>query len=96
MTRTSVGGRALAADALPTTARLTAFAPSAAAKYGDTQITGIGVVQTVDCTDATLLVNGSYNTVVADHVVNDITVYGFGQTALFKTGEPAMIDHGPA
>ncbi|MGB3480610.1 MAG: DUF3060 domain-containing protein [Mycobacterium sp.] len=37
---------------------------------------------------------GSYNTVVADNVVNDITVYGFEQTAFFKTGAPALIDRG--
>jgi hypothetical protein len=110
--RTSVGGSALAACVLLTAAGVMVFAPQAAAKNGDTHITGIGVVQTVDCNDATLLINGSYNvitavgscwavtmqgsynTVVADNVVNDITVYGFDQTALFKTGEPAMIDRG--
>ena len=37
---------------------------------------------------------GSHNTVIADNVVNDITVYGFEQTALYKTGEPAVIDRG--
>ena len=37
---------------------------------------------------------GSGNTVVADNVVNDITVYGFDQTALFKSGNPALIDRG--
>ncbi|CAN5383847.1 DUF3060 domain-containing protein [soil metagenome] len=37
---------------------------------------------------------GSYNTVIADNVVNDITVYGFEQTAYFKTGAPAIIDRG--
>ncbi len=39
-------------------------------------------------------IQGSSNTVIADNVVNDITVYGFDQTALFKTGEPALVDRG--
>ena len=87
-------------------------APVAAAKNGDTHITSIGAVQTIDCNNATLIVNGSANvitalgscwavtiqgsgnTVIADNVVNDITVYGFDQTALFKTGDPALIDRG--
>jgi hypothetical protein len=37
---------------------------------------------------------GSGNTVIADHVVNDITVYGFDQTALYKFGNPALVDRG--
>jgi Protein of unknown function (DUF3060) len=87
-------------------------APMAAAKNGDTHITSVGTVQTVDCNDATLIVNGSANvitalgscwavtiqgsgnTVIAENVVNDITVYGWNQTALFKTGNPALIDRG--
>jgi hypothetical protein len=27
-------------------------------------------------------------------VINDITVYGFGQTALYKNGEPLIVDRG--
>jgi hypothetical protein len=87
-------------------------APPAAAKNGDTHITSVGSVQTIDCNNATLIVNGSANvitalgscwavtiqgsgnTVIAENVVNDITVYGFDQTALFKTGDPALIDRG--
>ncbi len=86
--------------------------PAAAAKNGDTHITSIGSVQTVDCNNATLLINGSYNTitavgscwavtmqgsgntVIADNVVNDITVYGFDQTAYYKTGDPFIVDRG--
>lgn len=89
-----------------------AGAPVAAAKNGDTHITSIGSVQTVDCNDSTLLINGSGNTitavgscwavttqgsgntVIADNVVNDITVYGFNQTVLYKTGDPFVIDRG--
>jgi hypothetical protein len=83
-----------------------------AAIPGDTHITGIGVVQTIDCNGGTLLVNGqgnqitalgscwavtmqgNSNVVVADNVVNDITVYGLDQTVLYKTGEPTVLDRG--
>jgi hypothetical protein len=86
--------------------------PAAAAKNGDTHITSIGTVATVDCNDSTLLINGSNNTitaigscwavtmqgtgntVIADNVVNDITVYGNDQTALYKTGDPFINDVG--
>lgn len=104
--------RRAAGAALTVTALVLVGAPSATAKNGDTHITGVGIVQTVDCNNATLLVTGSenvitalgscwavtmqgsYNTVIADNVVNDITVYGFSQTALFKSGNPALIDRG--
>jgi hypothetical protein len=39
-------------------------------------------------------IQGSGNTVIADNVVNDITVYGFNQRVFFKTGDPALIDRG--
>jgi Protein of unknown function (DUF3060) len=39
--------------------------PSAQAKNGDTHITGQGIVQTIDCNESTLLVNGTANTVYA-------------------------------
>nr|WP_284231314.1 MULTISPECIES: DUF3060 domain-containing protein [unclassified Mycolicibacterium] len=39
-------------------------------------------------------VQGSSNIVVVDDVVNDITVYGFDQTVLFHTGDPAVWDRG--
>jgi hypothetical protein len=86
--------------------------PVATATNGDTHITSIGSVQTVDCNDSTLLINGanntitavgscwavtmqgSGNTVIADNVVNDITVYGNNQTAYYKTGDPAIVDWG--
>lgn len=78
----------------------------------DTTITGIGVVQTINCKNSTLLVNGtgnqitalgscwavtlqgSSNVVVADNVVNDVTVYGSDQTVLYKSGEPFVWDRG--
>lgn len=79
---------------------------------GDTHITGIGIEQTLDCNNRTLLVFGSRNTinalgtcwavtvqgssnvVVADHVINDITVYGWDQTVFYKSGEPIVLDRG--
>jgi hypothetical protein len=39
-------------------------------------------------------VQGSSNIVIADNVVNDITVYGFDQTVLFHNGDPAILDRG--
>lgn len=78
----------------------------------DTTITGIGVVQTIDCKNSTLLVNGANNqitalgtcwavtmqgnsnVVVADHVINDITVYGWDQTVMYKNGAPLVWDRG--
>jgi len=39
-------------------------------------------------------VMGSSNTVVADNVVNDITVYGYDETVFFKTGDPIIWDRG--
>jgi hypothetical protein len=78
----------------------------------DTTITGIGIVQTIDCKNSTLLVNGKGNqitalgtcwgvtlqgdshVVVADNVINDITVYGWDQTVLYKNGAPFVRDRG--
>ncbi len=31
---------------------------------------------------------------IADNVVNDITVYGWDQTVLYKSGEPFVLDRG--
>ena len=39
-------------------------------------------------------VQGSSNIVVADNVVNDITVYGYDQTVFFKNGDPLLVDRG--
>jgi hypothetical protein len=79
---------------------------------GDTHITGQGIVQTIDCNNRTLLVNGggnqitalgtcwgitvqgNGNIVVADNVINDITVYGWDQTVLYKNGAPFIWDRG--
>lgn len=37
---------------------------------------------------------GSSNTVIADTVVHDITVFGIDHTVFFHDGEPALIDRG--
>jgi hypothetical protein len=50
-------------------------------------ITAIGV-----CWAVTM--QGSSNTVVADTVINDVTVYGWNQTVLFHNGEPFILDRG--
>ena len=39
-------------------------------------------------------VQGSANVIIADHVVNDITVFGFNQTVLYHDGDPAVLDRG--
>jgi hypothetical protein len=91
---------------------LAAAAPTAHAKNGDTHVTGQGLEQTVDCNGATLLVDGtsntvnalgtcwavtmmgSGNTVVADAVVHDITVYGWDEAVYYKSGQPFIWDRG--
>lgn len=49
----------LAAGTLALPLALTVGAPGAAAKNGDTTITGQGIEQTIDCNNATLIVNGT-------------------------------------
>ena len=39
-------------------------------------------------------VQGSANIIVADNVINDITVYGSDQTVFYKNGEPVVWDRG--
>ncbi|WP_139797957.1 DUF3060 domain-containing protein [Mycobacterium noviomagense] len=41
-----------------------------------------------------LTMMGSGNTVVADTVVNDITVYGWDETVYYHNGEPVIWDRG--
>lgn len=111
MASLSVRSRSATAGVLAAAMAL-AGAPAAEAKNGDTHITGQGITQTLDCNNATLLVNGTGNTiyakgscwavtlqgssniVVADNVVNDITVYGYDQTVIYHNGAPALIDRG--
>ncbi len=104
--------RSLAACLVAVPAALAVGVPDAGAKNGDTHITGIGINQTLDCNESTLIVNGngntitalgtcwavtlqgSSNTVVADNVINDITVYGSDQAVFYKNGEPVVWDRG--
>ena len=39
-------------------------------------------------------VQGSSNLIVADNVINDITVYGSDQTVFYKNGAPCVWDRG--
>ena len=39
-------------------------------------------------------VQGSGNLIIADNVINDITVYGSNQTVFYKTGDPVVWDRG--
>ncbi|TGB44565.1 DUF3060 domain-containing protein [Mycolicibacterium peregrinum] len=105
-------GRTVIAGLVALPLALTVGAPGAAAKNGDTTVTGQSLEQTIDCNNATLLVNGSNNRVnalgtcwaitvqgtsnviVADNVINDITVYGWDQTVFFKNGDPIIVDRG--
>ncbi len=105
-------GAALAACAIAVPAGITVGTPTTQAKNGDTHITGQGVETTVDCNNATLIVNGTSNTitalgtcwavtmmgtgntVVADTVINDITVYGNDQTVFYHNGDPFLFDRG--
>jgi hypothetical protein len=86
--------------------------PAAPAKNGDTHVIGQGLEQTLDCNDATLIVNGtsnvinakgncwavtvmgSGNTVIADSVTHDITVYGYNETVFYHGGDPILWDRG--
>jgi hypothetical protein len=79
---------------------------------GDTHFTGNGLVETIDCNNRTLIVNGGFNQItalgtcwgvtvqgngniiVADNVINDVTVYGWDQTVLYKNGAPFIWDRG--
>jgi hypothetical protein len=84
----------------------------ASAKNGDTHITSVSSVQTIDCNNGTLIVNGSgnqitalgtcwavtvqgsANVIIADTIINDVTVYGWDQTVLYKNGDPFLLDRG--
>jgi hypothetical protein len=57
--------RLLAACAVAIPSTMAAGAPTGHAKNGDTHVTGMGIEQTIDCNGATLLVDGTRNTVNA-------------------------------
>ena len=98
--------------AIAIAASAAATPPAAHAKNGDTHVVGEGLEQIVDCGDATLIVNGTFNTVtakgncwavtvmgssntiIADSVTHDITVYGYDETVFFHGGDPVLWDRG--
>jgi Ca2+-binding RTX toxin-like protein len=57
-------------------------APAAQAKNGDSHITGIGIDQTIDCNESTLLVNGNGNTITALGTCWAVTVQGSSNTVV--------------
>jgi hypothetical protein len=62
----------------------TAAAPPrvAHANNGDTHVIGQGLEQTLDCNDATLIVNGAFNTVTALGNCYAVTVMGSSNTVV--------------
>jgi hypothetical protein len=78
-------GRAAIAYAITVPLVWSAGAPVALAKNGDTHITGVGVEQTVDCNDATLIINGTDNTVNALGTCYAVSVMGSGNTVVADT-----------
>jgi hypothetical protein len=74
----SIPCRAVAASAIAVACA--AALPSGHAKNGDTHVTGMGIEQTVDCNGATLLVDGTRNTVNALGTCWAVTVMGSGHT----------------
>ena len=69
-------GRSLAACVITFPATVGVGVPAAQAKNGDTHITGQGIVQTIDCNESTLLVNGSGNQINALGSCWAVTVQG--------------------
>ncbi|WP_343708616.1 DUF3060 domain-containing protein [Mycobacterium sp.] len=74
--------RAVAAAAVAIAFASAAGALSGHAKNGDTHITGEGVEETVDCNGATLLVDGTRNTVNALGTCWAVSVMGSGHTVV--------------
>jgi Protein of unknown function (DUF3060) len=56
--------------------------PAAQAKNGDTHITGIGINQTLDCNESTLIINGSGNTITAMGSCWAVTLQGSSNTVI--------------
>jgi hypothetical protein len=78
----SIPCRAVAASAIAIALTSGAGAPTGHAKNGDTHVTGEGVEQTIDCNGATLLVDGTRNTVNALGTCWAISVMGSGHTVV--------------
>jgi hypothetical protein len=78
---TTVAG-SLAACVSAIAATAAAPPPAAHAKNGDTHVIGQGIEQTLDCNDATLIVNGTQNTVNAKGNCWAVTVMGSSNTVV--------------
>jgi Protein of unknown function (DUF3060) len=85
---------ALAACAVAIPFTVTTGAPPAAAKNGDTHVTGEGIQQTVDCNGATLVVNGTDNTVNALGTCWAVSVMGSGNNVVADTVVHDIIVYG--
>lgn len=55
-----------------------------------------GVNLTVHVMDScwAVTMQGSQNTVIADTIINDVTVYGYDQTVYYHNGDPFLFDRG--
>ncbi len=78
----SIPSRTVAACAVAIAFTSAAGAPAGHAKNGDTHVTGMGIEQTIDCNGATLLVDGTRNTVNALGSCWAISVMGSGHTVV--------------
>jgi hypothetical protein len=76
----SIPRRASAACAIAVAVTSAAGAPAGQAKNGDTHVSGEGLEQTIDCNGATLLVDGTGNTVNAVGTCWAVSVMGSGNT----------------
>ena len=81
----TIGCRALAACAIAIPFTLAGGAPTGHAKNGDTHIIGQGLEQTIDCNGATLLVDGTRNTIYAMGTCYAVSVMGTGHTVVADT-----------
>lgn len=79
----TIGCRAVAACAIAIS--FVAGVPSGHAKNGDTHIIGQGLEQTIDCNGATLIVNGTRNTINALGTCWAVSVMGTGHTVIADT-----------
>ena len=80
--KSSIPCRAVAACATAIAFTSAAGVPTGHAKNGDTHITGEGIEQTIDCNGATLVVDGTRNTVNALGTCWAVTVMGTGHTVV--------------
>jgi hypothetical protein len=80
--RWTAAGRTLSVGLIAVPLALTVGAPEAAANNGDTHITGQGIIQTLDCGNGTLIVNGTGNTITALGTCWAVTVQGSSNTVV--------------